>query len=322
MTVTERSATSRYYCLMPVHNIRDFVRCLIAATDYCGWDFIKIMTNGNFMPEAYGADLAPSRDPHQWCATFHRYPVESLEDLKALRVLDAKSAPLHREVQIVHALREHYGQTMPLVATIFSPLTSLQEMMSSLDPTGVKQLMAEQPEAVHAALRILTQTICNYLDELIDAGNDGIFFANQFSMSSIISRETFEIFCRPYDLEVLRHIEGRTWLNMIHAHGDADLMMDCYLDYPVQSINWEIVPLPSAAPSGPRLRKSVQKPANWSSPASIRPKTFIILKMTGKPSRQSCAAVSTLYARLLAAIDLFLRPVVLCRSTSILTRLR
>ena len=119
----DRPAVSGWFHMPLVdHNIRDFVRCLIAASDYCGWDFIKIMTNGNFMPEAYGADLTPSRDPHQWCATFHRYPVESLEDLKALRVLDAKSGPLHREVQIVHALREHYGQTMPLVATIFSPL--------------------------------------------------------------------------------------------------------------------------------------------------------------------------------------------------------
>ena len=37
------------------HNITDFVNATIAVTDYCGWDFVKLMTNGNFMPEAYDA---------------------------------------------------------------------------------------------------------------------------------------------------------------------------------------------------------------------------------------------------------------------------
>ena len=71
------------------HNITDFVNATIAVTDYCGWDFVKLMTNGNFMPEAYDADLTPSRDPHEWCATFHRYPIRDMEDLKKLKVLDA-----------------------------------------------------------------------------------------------------------------------------------------------------------------------------------------------------------------------------------------
>ena len=224
------------------HNITDFVNATIAVTDYCGWDFVKLMTNGNFMPEAYDADLTPSRDPHEWCATFHRYPIRDMEDLKKLKVLDAKSGSLHREVLVTKALCGHYRDTVPVIATIFSPLTSLQEMMSSLNPTGIKRFIRENRQELHNALSIVTQTIRNYLDELIEAGIDGVFFANQYSMSTIITPEEFDEFCKPYDLEILNYIKDRTWFNMLHVHGDANLMMDRFLDYPVQAINWENVP--------------------------------------------------------------------------------
>lgn len=239
----DRAAVSGWFHMPLVdHDITDFVNATIAATDYCGWDFVKLMTNGNFMPEAYGADLTPSRDPHQWCATFHRYPIRSLEDLKKLEVLDAKSGSLHREVLVTRALCEHYKDRVPVIATIFSPLTSLQEMMGALDPTGIKRFIRENPQELHEALRTVTQTIKNYLDELIDAGIAGVFFANQYSMSTIIPPEEFDEFCKPYDLEVLNYIKDRTWFNMLHVHGDANLMMDRFLDYPAQAINWENVP--------------------------------------------------------------------------------
>lgn len=239
----DRAAVAGWYHMPLVdHNITDFVNATIAETDYCGWDFIKLMTNGNFMPEAYGADMTPSRNPLEWCCEFHRYPIRNLEDLKSLKVLDAKSGSLHREVVVTKKLCDHYHGKVPLIATIFSPLTSLQEMMSSLNPAGIKRFMRENSAELHEALKVVTQTTKNYLDELIDAGIDGVFFANQYSMSTIITPEEFDVFCKPYDLEILNYIKDRTWFNMLHVHGDANLMMDRYLDYPAQAINWENVP--------------------------------------------------------------------------------
>lgn len=246
------------------HNVHDFVKATINLTDYCGFDFIKVMTNGNFMPEAYGADLTPSRDPHEWCCTFHRYPLQSANDVAKIQVLDAKSGSLRREVEAVKMLADHYQGDMPILATIFNPITSIQEMMSCLDPTTVQEMMRTRKEELHTGLKAVSRTIKNYLDELITAGIDGIFLANQYSMASIITPEQYDEFCRPYDIDILKYIEGRTWFNMLHVHGDAGLLFDHCIDYPVEAFNWENVP-------------SGADPSTWTSIAKVRSMTDKIL---------------------------------------------
>ena len=39
------------------------------------WDLIKIMTCGNYMPVAYGADYEFSTNPQKWDGVFHSHPI-------------------------------------------------------------------------------------------------------------------------------------------------------------------------------------------------------------------------------------------------------
>jgi uroporphyrinogen decarboxylase len=56
-------------------------------------------------------------------------------------------------------------------------------------------------------------------------------------------------FGRPYDLIALQGaING--WLNVLHVHGERDLMFDQVLDYPVQVLSW------SDRLAGPSLREA------------------------------------------------------------------
>ncbi|MBQ1522488.1 MAG: hypothetical protein IIZ74_06965 [Erysipelotrichaceae bacterium] len=222
------------------HNVTDMTRATIMVTDYCGWDFVKIMTTGHYVPEAFGADITLSKDPTHWNGTIHRYPITNLEELKNMPVLTKDNWVFKREVAIAKNLVEHYKGTKPVIATIFTPLTCLQEMMERGTHKKTIPLMENHKEEVHEALRKLVETNKNYLDALINEAHiDGIFYAHQYITTNVITSELFDEFCTPYDLELLDYIKDRTWFNVLHVHGENNLMFDKAMLYDVQAYSWE-----------------------------------------------------------------------------------
>jgi uroporphyrinogen decarboxylase len=85
--------------------------------------------------------------------------------------------------------------------------------------------------------------------DIIDAGADGIFFALQGCSRTILTEQQYREFGRPYDLIALRGASSG-WLNILHVHGEKDLMFDQSLDYPVQVLSW------SDRIAGPSLREA------------------------------------------------------------------
>ena len=262
----DRSPIASWYHFPQVdHNITDFSRALINSTDFYDWDFIKIMTCGHFMTEAYGADITYSADPNHWYGTVNRYPVQKIEDLWNVGVLDIDNPMMVRELEIVRILADRYKGEKPIIATIFNPITSLQEITSSLNPKPVQEFLQQDKAAVHAALDAIHQTNKNYLDALIEAGIDGIFLANQFSQADRLTDEQYAEFVRPYDDATWEYIKGRTWFNMAHVHGAADLRIDQYLHPDLQALNWENCPLGVA----PEHTASIEKVAKMTSQVLI-----------------------------------------------------
>jgi uroporphyrinogen decarboxylase len=223
-------------------DIAKFIAATIQFTDENRWDFIKIMSNGHYMAEAYGADIEFSSDPRQWSGHFRSYPIKTSRDLLKLPVLDHNNAALAREIAVTRGLVQHYQGTIPALATLFTPLTLVQEMSSSLDPRITREFMRYHKKELHQALKSLLATNLNFLDGLLAAGIDGIFLASQFINSDVISRDEYDEFCRPYDIAILDYIKGKTWFNLFHVHGDKHLLFDKCLDYDVQAFNWEDAP--------------------------------------------------------------------------------
>lgn len=245
-TPLDRTPVAGWYHMPLVdRNVCDFVRETIASTDVNRWDFIKVMTNGHFYTQAYGGDITFSVNEREWYGTINRYPVTCAADARAMEVLGLDNPVWQRELEIYRRLKDHYGETLPIVATIFNPITAVQECMGCLDSRPIKALMEEDPEALHHALDVMTQTNQVYLDGLISEGLDGIFLANQYSMARILTQEQYDEFVVPYERRILEHVAGRTWFNMAHVHGTEDLRFDTYLSYPddvLHALNWENCP--------------------------------------------------------------------------------
>ncbi|MFE8150121.1 uroporphyrinogen decarboxylase family protein [Brenneria goodwinii] len=225
-----------------------FIQETIRLTDENRWDFIKVMSNGHYMAEAYGADIVFSRDPAQWSGVFRRYPIASADDLATLPVLEADNPVLTREIEIIRGLARHYQGGVPLLATLFTPLTWIQEMTRSTQPGPTLAFIRNHPSALRHGLDALLQTNLNFLDALLQAGIDGIFLATQYARGDLLSAAEYQTFCRPYDEALLSHIKGKTWFNILHIHGESHLLFEPCLDYDVQAFNWENDPL-SVTPS-------------------------------------------------------------------------
>ena len=222
------------------HNVKDMVRATIYVTEYCGWDFIKIMSTGHYPPEAWGGDITLSKDLTHWYGVINRYPVRDLDSLRSLEVLDKDNWVFQRETVVAKQLVEHYKDEKPVISTIFTPLTTLQELMSRGTADKTIPLMREHKQDVHDALRKITDSTKNYLDMLMDDAHiDGIFFAHQYATRNVIDDELFDEFCTPYDKEILDYIKDKTWFNVLHVHGENNLMFDKVKDYDVQAFSWE-----------------------------------------------------------------------------------
>jgi uroporphyrinogen decarboxylase len=162
------------------------------------------------------------------------YPIQKPEDWKKLRSFrgDEGEYMIVLESQRI-ALCEMKGD-VPLIQTVFSPLTSALKM------AGREKLLRhlrEAPEAVHAGLEIITETTRRFAIQTVTRGADGLFFASQTTNEGYLTPREYEDFAKTYDFVVLDAVRDRSWFNLFHLHGDQ-VMFDQVLDYPVQAFNY------------------------------------------------------------------------------------
>ena len=218
----------------------DFIAETERQTAELRWDFVKIMTNGNYLPIAYGAQYDWSTNPQKWDGEFHSHPIASAQDAAELPVLDAREGILDREVEIARRLVEHYRGKKPVIATLFDPISWVQELSTPLDPRYVLELLQTNPKALEHALEAIQQTNENFLERLIEVGVDGIFYSVKFSTAQLLTPEQHARYVLPYVGRTNKQLAGRTWFNLLHVHGDADLYFDDLLQFDsFNALNWE-----------------------------------------------------------------------------------
>jgi uroporphyrinogen decarboxylase len=229
------SAVDRY--------VDKFVKDTIDFTDKNEWDFIKVMENGHYFAEAYGADIQFLEDPTRWSGIINKYPIETLEDVANLPVLDPnENSVFTRELEVIKGLYDHYKGKTPILPTLFTPLTWIQEMSQSTVAGPTLDLVRNHKEELHKGLKALLETSIKLADAYIEAGADGFFIASQFASKDILTEAEFDEFCKPYEEALIEHISKKTWFNIFHVHGDKNLFIEKFVDYNVQALNWENTP--------------------------------------------------------------------------------
>lgn len=196
-------------------------------------DFIKLMPPGDYPCIDWGLTSEYQGAPGGTRETTY-YPIQSVEDWQKIGHLKVDSGFNSEVIAACGLVREALGDDVPILQTIFSPLT----IANKLSDGRVIDHLRTHPEAVHAALAVIRDVTVDVTRASLAGGADGVFFASQCATSDMVTEEEYDEFGVTYDKPVLDAIrEGGSRFTMIHIHG-ANTYFDLMAGYDGHAINW------------------------------------------------------------------------------------
>ncbi|MBK8900186.1 MAG: uroporphyrinogen decarboxylase [Anaerolineaceae bacterium] len=162
----------------------------------------------------------------------HR-PIQQAADWTKLRPLDPNHGMLATQLETLRLVKTAVGDTVPVLATVFAPLSQAKHLA---DNEPMFTHLRHQPELFRQGQETIVESTLRFIEAAKKIGIDGIFYAIQHARYPLLSRDEYEVWGRPFDLQILNAVQD-LWLNMVHLHS-TDVMFDLVADYPTQLLNW------------------------------------------------------------------------------------
>jgi uroporphyrinogen decarboxylase len=199
-------------------------------------DFVKSMPNGFYCVEDWGCGIDWSEIAGGGAGFVTRPAVSTPADWRKLAVLDVHAGALARELRYLSLLVRELGPDVPVLATVFSPMT----IANKLSNGAHRRHLDTHADDVAAGLNVITQVTCEFTRAAIAVGCAGIFFATQDATFQLFEATTYRRHAEADDHRVLYAArDAGGWFNALHMHGD-DILFDALRDYPVDALNWHI----------------------------------------------------------------------------------
>ncbi|MTJ83236.1 MAG: uroporphyrinogen decarboxylase [Telmatospirillum sp.] len=195
-------------------------------------DFIKLMPYGLFSAQDWGCQVKFFCDKTH-PPVVHKTAIDKIDDWKKIEVLPPYFCSWGKQVLLARYVRELVRDEVPVVQTVFSPLTTARKLAGD----RIFEDMKTDPQIFHAAMEKITETTIGYIRENIRLGVSGFFFATQCATQSLMSDAEYDTFARHYDLRCLEAANQGTWFNILHIHGQKTRFAEL-ARYPVQALNW------------------------------------------------------------------------------------
>jgi uroporphyrinogen decarboxylase len=211
----------------------DLAEATVAFQRQWDFDFVKVTPTSSFCITDYGVQ-------DRWVGALEgtreyiRRAVQRSLDWTELRVLDPARGALARQIEVLRLLQDAFGEDIPFIQTIFSPLAQAKNIAGQ---ELLIEHMRTAPDRLKTGLNTITESTLRFIDAIRRSGVSGVFYAIQHASYLVMSESEYREFGRPYDLRILEALPKDWWLNVLHLHGDAP-MFDLITDYPVQVINW------------------------------------------------------------------------------------
>jgi uroporphyrinogen decarboxylase len=212
------------------------------------WDFMKVNPRAVYHIQDWGVKARPSGSKTQ-APIIEETPIKSASDWKRLRPLDPEQGVLGEQLHALRLINHAIGFEAYFVQTIFCPLGVAKYLVGNrAEP--VLQAIREDRHALHAALRVISETFINFAIACLDEGASGIFYAsNGWASEGMLTLDQYREFGEQYDLEFLDAIKSRSKFNIIHNCG-SNIYFDLLASYPVEAVSWD-----SSLPGNPDLHE-------------------------------------------------------------------
>jgi uroporphyrinogen decarboxylase len=203
----------------------------VSQQERFGLDLVKLMPTGMYPVMDYGVAVESSQDG-LGTTRYVSGPIASPQDWRRLPNVSPSTGILAREVETVRLVRAALGPDVPVIQTIFGPLS----MAAKLAGGALSGPLLAAP-ALTVALERMTADVIAFGRACLEAGADGFFFASQLANGDF-DAAAYETLGVPYDLQVLQALRPESWGIVLHLHGNQP-RFDLADRYPVDAVNWE-----------------------------------------------------------------------------------
>jgi uroporphyrinogen decarboxylase len=198
------------------------------------WDFMKVNPRACYHEEPWGCRFQFSGQPHI-SPKLIEAAVKTPDDWRQIRTLSPTTGALGEQLAALQLIKEGLGGEVPFVETIFTPLSVAGRLVGSDDV--MREHLRQYPERVHEALEAITVTFEHFARACLEVGVDGIFYATTgWATYDRLTDAEYEAFGRPYDVRVLKAVEGAPF-NILHVCRSHNMLWKL-LDYPAHAVNW------------------------------------------------------------------------------------
>lgn len=197
-------------------------------------DLVKLTPSAAYLAEAWGADTRYAGDPNG-VRDYVRRPVHAAADWAAVEELDPLQTPtLAREIEVVRAVRARVGPDVPVVPTVFTPISVARYLTG--DEVFLAQVRNERRH-LDRALEAISRTTVALVEQLLGAGACGVYYslfpASSLSMSSGEYRDV----ALRHDQAVMEASDGAL-VRAAHFHLPYPLL-ELARELPANLVGWE-----------------------------------------------------------------------------------
>ncbi|MEW5994157.1 MAG: uroporphyrinogen decarboxylase family protein [Candidatus Zixiibacteriota bacterium] len=250
------------------------------------WDFVKINPRADYHVEDWGLKQKWSHDELKKHQKTH-FPINRLEDWEDIRQLEPTAPVLAEHLKVVSLVRKGAGKDVPVLMTVFTPLAIAGRMVP--DRQMLVTYLREAPEIIERTLEVITLTFVKFVEELRNAGADGLFFATtQWASSDMITWEEYRRFGVPFDLQVIK-AAGDDALNLFHVCSSNNFLKELSaIDYRSQLYNWD-----SADPTNLPLDKAYDQLKGKTLVGGVDQRGWLLQSSAGEVGHQIQKIMST-----------------------------
>lgn len=197
-------------------------------------DLVKLMPTGTYSVQDYGCQVEPASGPDGSTRVVNT-PIKRPDDWIRLPSVDPRAGVLGEQVRCVRLVRQALGPGVPIIQTLFGPLTMALKMVGP----ALERHVQDHGDDVRAALEQMADDVVAFGLACLEAGADGFFFATQLATPDAMPEDAYRRLGVPTDLRILDRLDDPegAWLTILHLHGPNPLF-SLANEYSVDAVNW------------------------------------------------------------------------------------
>jgi uroporphyrinogen decarboxylase len=224
-----------------------FARRVIAFQRAHDFDFVKVTPAASYVAELYGSELQDARN-REGTRTHVTRVINDWRDWKKIEPVRTDHPVMQREREAIRRIRHELGKDVPVMQTIFSPLSCARTLAGD----RLIQDMREHPGELMHALKHLATTMERFALNSVEAGADALFLATQVASRDVLTPEESRAFGQSYNLTLINELHGHVDFILLHIHGE-NIYYEHLFKYPVQVVNWHDRKTPPSLREGKAL---------------------------------------------------------------------